>query len=266
MTSKITILIAVKNGADTLDRSFDSIFNQTYTDYSVLCINDFSTDNGKTAAILNNWKNKFENNQFTIINNDENLGLTRSLNKGLDSIDSTFTARIDADDWWHPEKLEKQIRFLEENNQIGIIGCNYVNVGFGKERKIILKETNQGIRQSIIKRNPFAHSCVAFRTKLIKELGGYDNLVKYGQDYELWLRCYPKTKYHNLQEFLCFRSTEKGISIERQKQQMWQGIKTQVKYIKEYGLPKKNYLHIFELLMLILIPDFIKRLKRKFVR
>lgn len=261
----VTILMSVKNGSETLDRCLESIFNQTFKDFSVLCINDFSTDNGKTLAILTKWRSKFETNQFRIINNEIGLGLTESLNRGLKIIESKYAARIDADDWWHIDKLKRQMEFLKNNPTYEVIGCNYINFGNSFSKKIYLPENDADIRKFLPKRNPFAHSCVIFKTALIKKLNGYDKDITYGQDYDLWWKCYPYAKFYNLPHFLCYRSIGKGISSEKQRDQMKQGIKTQIKYFRKYDLPLKNYLYIFELLMLIIIPDFIKKIKRKYV-
>ena len=172
-------------------------------------------------------------------------------------------ARIDADDWWMPNKLEKQIDFMEKNKSYGIIGCFYRNIYKGKERPIKLPISNEEIKKTIIKKNPFAHSCVLFKTDLIKKAGGYNENLKYAQDYELWLRLFPLTKFYNIPEFLCYRSIEKGISKENQKDQMKLVLKTKIKYIRKYNLSPKHYIYLFDILSLILIPDTIKNLKRK---
>lgn len=258
---QISVLLSVHNGAKTLKKCLESVCKQTFNQISIIIIDDYSTDD--TLKVLKSVQADFPQIPFTILRNEENIGLTRSLNRGLKNIHSPYTARIDADDWWHPDKLAHQISFLEDHSEYGIVGCNYANCIGDKQKPITKPETDEAIRASIIRRNPFAHSCVMFNTELIRSLGGYDNSVLYGQDYELWLRAYPHTKYYNLQEYLCFRSAEQGISMERQRQQMWQGIKTQVKYIRKYQFPITNYLYLLELLLLVILPDWMKKFKRK---
>lgn len=259
---RITILISVYNGADTIDRCFESIQQQTFQDFKIVCINDGSTDT--TSTLLNKWEDVFQE-KFQLIENQPGLGLTKSLNKGLELARGTYTARIDADDWWHPEKLKQQVNFLESHPGYGLVGCNYTNFSHGKGTQVTLKETDEEIKKSILKRNPFAHSCVVFDTILVKEVGKYDEEVRYGQDYDLWLRLLPKTKFYNLPEFLCSRSIEQGISLEKQRAQMWQCVKTQVKYIRKYHLSVRNYLYLIEPLIVILSPNWVKNLKRKFL-
>lgn len=259
---KVTILISVYNGALTLDRCFESLQKQIFQDFEIVCINDGSTD--VTSAVIKKWKTVFQE-RFHLIENTPGLGLTKSLNIGLDQASGTYTARIDADDWWHPEKLTKQIEFLETHPNYGLIGCNYINLSHNQEFPVSLKVTDEEIKGGIIKRNPFAHSCVVFKTSLVKEVGKYDESVRYGQDYDLWFRLLPKTKFYNIPEFLCYRSIEKGISIEKQRAQMWQCAKTQTKYIRKYGYGWQYYRHLIEPLIVILTPNFIKNLRRQYL-
>lgn len=260
---QVTVLVSVHNGAATLEKCLLSIFTQTFQSIAIVLIDDCSTDD--TVEVANKVKIAFPNISFTILRNSQNLGLTKSLNRGLAIIDSLYTARIDADDWWHPEKIEKQTTFLRAHPEYGVVGCNYINYSTDRNQTVALPERDNSIRKSIIKRNPFAHSCVVFKTKLIRDMGGYDESIPYAQDYELWLRCMPNTKFYNLQEILCYRSLGQGISARKQKQQMWQGIQIQSKYIKRYHMPLYSYLYTFELFANIITPEYIKTLKRRFL-
>lgn len=259
----VSILISVYNGEKTLDRCFESLYKQTYRDFCIVCIDDASTDT--SLKILKKWQASFGESCFQIINNSTNIRLTRSLNRGLEVIGSLYTARIDQDDWWDPTKIEKQIAFLNTNPSYGIVGTNYINYAEEIERRVILPKTYLEISKTIFWRNPFAHSCVMYRTGLIRSLGSYNPDVPYVDDYELWVRCLPYTKFHNLQEFLCYRSIGSGISIENQNAQMRQVIRTRIKYIRRYRYPWYNYFYLLEPLVIILIPTFLKKLKRRYL-
>lgn len=255
----VTALMSVHNNAKSLDKSLESIAKQSYRT-EILCINDASTD--QTPEVLRKWQKKL-GSQMKVITNPKNLGLTKSLNKGLKAIRTTYTARIDADDWWEPKKIEKQLNFSDVYRQYGLIGCWYTNHGHQVKHRVQPPVDDSQIRSSIIKRNPFAHSCVMFKTKLIQDLGGYDEKVRYGQDYELWLRCFNLTKFHNLPENLCHRSITSGISIEKQKDQMRQAVKTQIKYIRRYHLSPINYFYVLEPWLVSVTPRFLADWKRR---
>lgn len=256
---KVTVLMSAHNGGKTIEKTLKTVFNQTLVP-QLVCVNDASTD--ETMTILNKWKKKM-GNKMIIIENKKNLGLTKSLNRGLAEISTPLTARIDADDWWDAAKLEKQVNFLVTNPEYGIIGSWYKNYHHHKESTHEPPMRDEVIRNSIIQKNPFAHSSVVFNTRLIKSLGGYDEKVRYGQDYELWLRCLPKTKFFNFPQYLCHRSFTGGVSIEKQREQMQYALQTRLKYIRKYRLSIRSYSSLIEPFLISLIPRWIADLKRK---
>lgn len=261
---KISILISAYNEERNIDRCFESVKNQTFQDFEIICVNDASQD--QTLEKLKKWQSIFGLEKFRLINNTENIGLTKSLNLALGQARRKYIARIDADDIWLPDKLKKQVAFMEANPEYGIIGCNYINVFKNNPatKKVITHKTDDEIKRKIFQRNPFAHSCILARKEIIEKAGCYDENIRYGQDYDLWLRCLPLTKFYNLQEFLCERLVSgDGISIRKQNAQMRQSIKTIVKYIKKHRCFWTNYFYLLEPLMIILLPKFIKNLKRK---
>lgn len=260
---KCAILIALYNAEKTLDRTFESLLTQTFQDFRIVAINDASSDS--TENRLLDWQSKFGNSRFTIIKNTPNFGLTRSLNTGLSVIDEPYTARIDADDWWHPEKLSKQITYLETHPTCGIVGSWYENISSHGRKKITPPVTDREIRTRIFKRNPLAHSSVVFRSSLVQELGGYNESIRYGQDYDLWLRLLPETVFANVPEILCFRTTEGTLTARRQREQMLQCVKTQFKYLQCYQRPLTEYRFILEPLAVALAPEWLRHLKRKYL-
>lgn len=259
---KISILISCHNEEKNINRCFESIQNQTFQDFEIVCVDDASKDN--TLEKLKEWQEIFGTDKFVLIVNSENLGLTKSLNVALSRARGEYIARIDADDFWEKDKLKKQARFMDSHPECGIIGTNHVNIYENNPSKkyVRLPETHEMIAKKLFRRNPFAHSCVMARTDLIRKVGGYDESIRYGQDYDLWLRCFPLTRFHNIQEFLCARRID-GASTKKQKPQMLQSIKTRVKYIRKYKYGWKNYFYLIEPLMVAIAPDFIKNLKRK---
>jgi len=261
---KVSVLISVFNNEKTLERCLESIFSQSYRDFEVVCVDDGSSD--ESPEIISRWDEKIGPDRFFLIKNKKNLGLTKSLNLAIEKARGKYMARIDADDFWEKEKLEKQITFLESHPEVGILGCNFANVyKNGKKKYFTTDETDATIRKNIFKKNPFSHSCVVARLDLMRKVGGYDDAVRYGQDYELWLRCLSFTKLHNLQEFLCTRIIGTGDSLKKQKQQMLQNMKTKLKYIRKHKYSLLNYIYLVEPLIIYLMPEAIKRIKRKLI-
>src|SRR5215467_8249434 len=104
---KVTVLLTVYNGERYLHEAIDSILGQTFQDFEFLIINDGSTD-GTRELILS-----YHDRRIRLIDNEYNIGQTRSLNRGLVLAMGQFLARQDADDISEPDRLASQVAFLE---------------------------------------------------------------------------------------------------------------------------------------------------------
>jgi glycosyltransferase involved in cell wall biosynthesis len=102
----------VYNGSKHLSDAVDSILTQTYTNFEFLIIDDASTDN--SFEILKSYKD----DRIRLIKNEKNIGLSASLNKGLNLALGKYIARMDQDDISLPNRLEKQIEYFKEHNDI----------------------------------------------------------------------------------------------------------------------------------------------------
>ena len=265
----VTILISIYNGERTLDTCMASIRAQTFGAYDIIAVDDASTD--QTAQVLRKWQRKLGENKLIILTNSVNRGLTRSLNRALRTADTPLIARIDADDIWHPEKLALQIRYLQEHPEVGVVGTWYENKWGPRTRTFRLPERNTSLKAEIFRRNPFGHSCVVIRKHILDKAGGYDESVYFGQDRDLWFRLMPHTRFHNIPRVLVTRR-DGGLSRTRTRQQMWQGIKTRVKYIRKYRASLIHYLFLIEPLSVIVASTLFwsstakQRLKQEIIR
>ena len=106
----VSVLMAVYNGEKYLLEAIESILNQTYTNFEFLIINDGSTDSTEEIIL------SYSDQRIRYIKNEQNLKLIASLNKGLDLAKGKYIARMDADDISLPDRLEKQVNFLERNS------------------------------------------------------------------------------------------------------------------------------------------------------
>ena len=206
-TPKISVLLSCFNDASYLNNSISSILNQTLKEFEFIIINDGSTDN--TSDVINKYL-KTDKRIRTI--NQENIGLTKSLNKGIRIAKGKYVARIDADDISYEQRLIKQYNFLEENKNIVLVGAQRIindNIN-NTVRKDFLPLTTNEVRKTAIYRNPFFHSLVMFRKDVIKKVGFYDETFKYVQDRELWSRIIHDYDTANLDEILGEKSIERS--------------------------------------------------------
>jgi len=209
--------MSVYNGEKYLREAIDSILNQTFTDFEFLIVNDGSTD--RTAEILRSY----DDARIKIINNEENIGLTKSLNKGLGMARGEYIARMDADDVAIPERLEKEFEFMESHLDYAAVGT-LIKI-LDKNSKVIgsvdKPTEDDQIREFLKKDNCIAHGSAMIRNVCLQDVGLYDESMEKAQDYDLWLRLSEKYKLFNIPEYLCmWRSHEDSISAKHSNEQM----------------------------------------------
>lgn len=181
----ITVLLSVYNGEKWLVQCIESVLEQTYSNFEFLIIDDGSED--KSLEIIKNYSNLDKRIKFI---SQENIGLTKSLNKGINLAKGEWIARIDADDVALPERLELQINYANKND-LNLVGCqsNIIDSKGNIKYKIRIPIDYKNLYINLKKQKSFfSHSSVLFKKNLVISLGGYRETMKRSQDYDLWLR------------------------------------------------------------------------------
>jgi len=216
---KITVLLTVFNGEQYLSEAIDSILCQTFNDFEFIIINDGSSD--KSAEIAERYAQK---DSRIILIHQKNEGLTKSLNKGLSLAKGEYIARMDADDISEPERLQVQAQFLDQNQDVGVVGIDGLVIDeegheVGKVGHPVL---HNEITALLLLDNRFTHSSVMFRAKLSHLYGVYDETLIMAQDYDLWLRFFMYTKMANIPRPLhkWRANITSGISINKRDEQI----------------------------------------------
>ncbi|MGB1249601.1 MAG: glycosyltransferase family 2 protein, partial [Candidatus Promineifilaceae bacterium] len=198
---KVTVLMSVYNGSTYLEAAIESILNQTFSEFEFLIIDDGSTD--ESLSILQHYARI--DPRIRLICNNQNKGLTKSLNIGLKQARGRYIARQDADDISLPTRLEKQIAFLDTNTTFGLVGCNIAIIDANGAVSRISKRSTDAytIRWRLYFHNEYgAHSALTLRTKFVRQLQGYAEEYRYAQDYELWTRMSRHSQLGRLPEVL----------------------------------------------------------------
>lgn len=197
----VSVIMSVYNDKKYVSVAIDSILNQSFKDFEFIIINDGSTD--KTLEILNDYERK---DSRIVLINQENKGLTKSLNIGIKKAKGKYIARMDSDDISHPQRLQKQIEFLENNQDYALLGCNVIKIDESSDE--LEKNKTKYSYEDIYKRfkygNCIAHGSVMINKQLIGELLEYDENFKYSQDYRLWTKIAKKYKVANTYEHLYY--------------------------------------------------------------
>lgn len=198
----ISVLLPCYNAEMYVEEAIVSILNQTYTNFELIVINDCSSDGTRDILL----KFQKQDSRIILVENEKNLGLVFTLNKGLNLAKGKYIARMDADDISFPERFEKQVDKLESDEDIVICGGGiisfYQNQNLKPHKRLYPLDTSS-IRAEAVFNTPFAHPCVMMRTStLIQNNLFYDARYKYSEDYHLWQRLIIYGECANIDDYL----------------------------------------------------------------
>lgn len=184
MDIKITVLMSVYNTKEEyLREAVESILNQTMKDFEFIIINDAS--NEQTISILDQYNDE----RILRVDNETNLGLTVSLNKGLAMAQGKYIARMDSDDISYPNRLKWQYQYMEKHPDVAILGgWTRSNGKISKYQGHVSSEWRK--TRMLIENVGIAHPTAFIRADFLKKHSlTYDASIKKAQDYDLWTRC-----------------------------------------------------------------------------
>lgn len=181
---KISVVIPVYNGANTLANAIESCLNQTIQPHEIIVVDDASSDNSKAVA------EKYK--QVKLISLSVNSGPSTARNKGWDEATGELVAFLDSDDIWHPEKLGVINSVFEDYGHIQYLGHSYTLDDFAEINKEALSVSHQTYFATIL-RNPYQPSCITVR-KAISDR--FDESYRYCEDHELSIRIAHKYATH----------------------------------------------------------------------
>lgn len=198
MTEKVSIIIPCYNQEKYISDAIDSALNQTYKNVEIVIINDASTDNSR--QIISEFAQKYKNIIF--LNNEKNKGVVYSRNTAIEASSGSYILPLDGDDKIEPTYIEKAIKILKNNSNIGMVYCNVDR--FGTKTK---KWKNTKFEESTFLFGEHAIICGAlFRKEDFNRFGKYKERMIYGyEDWDLWLTFYenglkpykiPEVLYH----------------------------------------------------------------------
>ncbi len=215
-TPLVTVMMPVHNGEKYIKFAIESILSQVYKDFELLIINDASND--KTVKFVKSFNDK----RIRLIHNLKRLGLAATRQRGIEEAKGRLIAFLDSDDIAFRGRLEKQVRFLEENKEIVAVGSwvEVINVEGSRTGHVFRHATSAKIIPSILLfRNCFTQSSILVRKKSLFEFS-YRKKYWAAPDYDLWSRMIIKYNMANIGEVLTFYRTYKESMSHREEKEI----------------------------------------------
>lgn len=238
----VSIIMGIYNCEDTLPEAIESILSQTYQDWELIMCDDASTDN--TLKIAQSYSEQYPL-KIKVIHNEKNMMLAASLNRCLEYAKGEYIARMDGDDVSVPERLEKQVDFLEQHEKYQVVGTWMQAFDKnGKKNVISIKDEPQVT--DLPKFNPFHHATVLIRSDVMKALEGYtvSDFTRRTEDVDLWFRFFSQGyRGYNLSEVLYLVREDESAYKRRKLKYSVDASKVLFRGIRLLRLPAKYYIY-----------------------
>ena len=216
----LSVLLPVYNAGKYLEPTIKSILAQDIKDFEFLIINDSSTDeSGEVIERL-----AADRTNVRVIHHQKNMGLSATLNEGLNLSTCRFVVRMDQDDIALPSRLRIQYLFMKSRPHLAAAGSYVYHMGINEsfDKLIILPTEPNEIREKLPNANCLYHPAVILDRDKVLEAGGYRPEFKNAEDYDLWLRL---SRFHDLANIpiplLRYRFTLGGMTFGRKWEQLY---------------------------------------------
>jgi len=209
---KISVIMSVYNAEKSIEKSINSILEQTFKDFELLVLDDLSNDS--TPEILKKFKH---DSRVKIYSNDKNIGLTKSLNFLIKQSSCKYIFRQDSDDFSLPTRFIKQLKILEKTP---FKVCSTRAINIQSQKKIPGISSWFPHKLTMKYKNPFIHGTLSIERKLLNDIGNYDENYLYAQDFKLYLDIIKKNeKIYQIKEPLYMLNTSDNISTNQKELQ-----------------------------------------------
>ncbi len=216
----VSVLMPCYNVELYVEEALSSIINQSYTQLEIIVINDCSTDS--TLSILN--KLAVKDSRIKVVSNETNLKLIDTLNLGVGLCTGDYIARMDADDISFPDRIAKQVSFLEKNKDYDVVSTQLYTFKTGSKRKNLYHnpENFEELKAYLLFRSGICHPAVMIRRTLFTERNlSFEKEYLYVEDYALWVKASYITKLANLSEpLLYYRVHDSQVSVLNEQKQI----------------------------------------------
>jgi len=199
-TPKVSVVTIAHNRAHLIGHTIESVRSQTLDDFEYILIDDASSDD--TLKIIE--RHASQDSRIRVFKNETILGQAIGINRYLSEIKGSYVAMLDSDDISRPERLAKQVEFLESNPDYGAVGCTFQLIDQqGSDIRIVRYPTSPILAKwNLFFSCSIMNSALMVRTELLNQVGGYRDSFRFICDYELVTRLAEITKIRSLLDTL----------------------------------------------------------------
>jgi len=218
----VTVLIGAYDNEVTVERAVESILGQTEKGLELIVVDDGSRDGSAAAAEAAIGGDS----RGRVMRLEQNLGIARSLNAGLEAAAAPIVAIQDADDYSAPNRLQRELAALAENPDVAVVGSRMREVD-AEDRELQPRTSFVAgdVGPVLMRFNPIPNGSAAFRKDVALALGGYDPRYRYATEYDLWLRIAERHRLLALDEELCTRVMGGGnVAARAERAQLAEGL------------------------------------------
>ncbi len=235
-TPKVTVILPVYNAAPYLGKTLCSLSAQTLAAFELIAIDDGSTDDSLT--IMASWARR--DCRIKLVH-QENRGLVETLNRGLEMASCKLIARADADDIYHPERLQRQVDFMERNPETVLLGARTIKVDSAD--RLLFHEYQPLSHSEIVEKlirgfgGAVPHPVAMFRKSAAVNAGGYRAEARHCEDLDLWLRLADAGRLANLPGHMVqYRVHHSSVSASHWLEQRSNARKIAEKWAKNHSM------------------------------
>jgi hypothetical protein len=217
-TPRVSVVMPVHNGGPYLEPAVDSILGQSFPDFEFVIIDDGSTD--ATPEILRRYEAA---DHRVRVQHQEKAGLVASLNRGCALARAGYIARMDADDIAFPDRLARQVDFLDRHPDVAVLGSAVMRIDAsgGEIKRNLCPTSHAEIVAALREYTCFTHPSVMLRSAALTAVGGYRPAYGPAEDYDLWLRLSEHYELANLPDPLLYYRVYPGqLSVRQLDQQV----------------------------------------------
>ncbi|HET60372.1 MAG TPA: glycosyltransferase, partial [Chloroflexi bacterium] len=182
----VTVIIPNYNNAAVIRRAIDSVLAQNFTDFELLVLDDASTD--ESVEVVRGY----EDPRLRLLVNEENVGVAGVWNRAVREARGAWVALLDSDDSWEPDKLVRQMAFLNEHPNLAGCTCGYRHVRLDGIQIVMPREKDTRTRQVLFHNILHIGTTLVVRREVFEEIGWFDETLRRGQDTDLLLRLLEK--------------------------------------------------------------------------